>query len=179
MTSEVPVQAGNNHPTGVPTGVFPTADGYVNVAPTPVMWRRFCAAIDRPDLVDHPDFARPKDRRINRDRLNALIEEITRSMTSELLINRLNDSGIPCGPIYTLDQTFSDPQVKHLGMAQTALSDSLGEFKLVGQPFTLSRTPCSKPLKGAPEMGEHTEDVLAELGYDANSIADLRKMGAI
>jgi formyl-CoA transferase len=178
MAGEVAGQAGNNHPTGAPTGVFRTADGYVNIAPTPVMWRRFCKAIGREDLTDHPDYATPKDRRANRDALNALIEEMTARMPGRELIDRLNAAGIPCGPIYTIDQTFADPQVKHLGIAQEVESATLGRITLVGQPFTLSRTP-SRLVQGAPEYGEHTDAILAELGYDADAIATLRRLGAI
>ncbi len=167
MAGEVPTQAGNNHPTGAPTGVFKTKDGYANVAPTPVMWKRFCKAIAREDLVDHPDYATPKDRRRNREPLNALIGEITATMTSAELVERLNEAGIPCGPIYTLDQTFADPQVRHLGIAQQVSSRALGEITLVGQPFALSRTP-SALVSGAPEYGEHTDEILAELGFSVD-----------
>ena len=119
MAGEVAGQAGNNHPTGAPTGVFRTQDGYVNVAPTPVMWKRFCKAIERDDLIDHPNYATPKDRRKHRDALNELIGEITKTMTTAAVVDRLNEAGIPCGPIYTIDQTFADPQVRHLGIAQS------------------------------------------------------------
>jgi crotonobetainyl-CoA:carnitine CoA-transferase CaiB-like acyl-CoA transferase len=178
MAGEVPGQAGNNHPTGAPTGVFATKDGYANVAPTPVMWKRFCKAIEREDLVDDPDYATPKDRRRNRDKLNALIGEITRTMTSAELVDRLNDAGIPCGPIYSIDQTFADPQVRHLGIAQQVESGALGTVTLVGQPFTLSRTPSSL-VTGAPEYGEHTDEILGEFGYGSADIARFRQNGTI
>ena len=178
MAGEVPGQAGNNHPTGAPTGVFATKDGYVNVAPTPVMWKRFCKAIAREDLADHADYRTPKDRRRNREVLNALIGDVTRTMTSAELIDRLNEAGIPCGPIYSIDQTFADPQVRHLGIAQEVESGALGPITLVGQPFTLSRTP-SRLVSGAPEYGEHTDAILAEFGYGADDIARFRKNGTI
>ena len=178
MSGEVAEQAGNNHPTGVPTGVFKTQNGYVNVAPTPVMWKRFCKAIEREDLIEHSDYATPKDRRRNRDALNELIGEIAATMTSEVLVERMNAAGIPCGPIYTIDQTFSDPQVRHLGIAQTVMSPALGDVTLVGQPFMLSRTP-SQLVSSAPEYGEHTDEILAELGYSKDDISRLRKAGAI
>jgi formyl-CoA transferase len=178
VSGEVAGQAGNNHPTGVPTGVFRTRDGYVNIAPTPVMWRRFCKAIGREDLVEHPNYATPKDRRNHRDELNDLIGEITAAMTTGAVIERLNQAGIPCGPIYTIDQTFADPQVRHLGIAQGVESAKLGPIKLVGQPFTLSRTP-SRLVDSAPEYGEHTGEILAEFGYSSEDIARLRQAGAI
>ncbi len=178
VAGEVAGQAGNNHPTGAPTGVFRTRDGYVNIAPTPVMWRRFCQAIEREDLIEHPEYATPKGRRDHRDKLNELIGEITASMTSSDLVENLNQAGIPCGPIYTIDQTFADPQVRHLGIAQDVASPARGPIKLVGQPFTLSRTP-SRLLSSAPEYGEHTGAILAEFGYSSEDIARLRQAGAI
>ncbi len=178
MSGEVAGQAGNNHPTGAPTGVFKTKDGYVNVAPTPLMWKRFCKAIERDDLIDHPDYATPKDRRRNRDALNALIGEITAAMTSAGVVERMNTAGIPCGPIYTIDQAFADPQVRHLGIAQHVKSPALGDITLVGQPFTLSRTP-SRLVAGAPEYGEHTDAILVEFGYSKDDILRLRDAGVI
>jgi crotonobetainyl-CoA:carnitine CoA-transferase CaiB-like acyl-CoA transferase len=178
MSGDVAGQAGNNHPTGAPTGVFKTQDGYVNLAPTPVMWRRFCKAIAREDLIAHPDYATPKDRRRNREPLNVLLGEITARMTSEELVRRMNEAGIPCGPIYSMDQTFADPQVRHLGIAQRVASAALGDITLVGQPFVLSRTP-SRLVRGAPEYGEHTEEVLTEFGYSKEDISRFRRAGAI
>ena len=178
MAGEVAEQAGNNHPTGAPTGVFKTQDGHVNVAPTPVMWKRFCNAIKRDDLIDHPDYATPKDRRKNRDRLNGVIGEITMTMTSNALVDLLNEAGIPCGPIYTIDQTFADPQVRHLQVAQSVSSAALGQINLVGQPVTLSRTPSSL-VSGAPEYGEHTDQILEEFGYSAADVARFRSAGTI
>jgi crotonobetainyl-CoA:carnitine CoA-transferase CaiB-like acyl-CoA transferase len=142
------------------------------------MWRRFCTAIDREELAEHPDYATPKARRQHREALNALIGEITAAMTSDALIERLNEAGIPCGPIYTIDQTFADPQVRHLGIAQAVESSALGPIKLVGQPLTLSRTP-SRLVTGAPEYGEHTEELLAEFGYSRAEISRFRESGAI
>jgi formyl-CoA transferase len=179
MHGEVPGQVGNNHPTGAPTGTFRTRDGYINIAPTPLMWRRFCAAIGREDLANHPDYATPKLRRKNRAELNALLEtEITSQETSAALIAKLNEAGIPCGPIYTIGEAFADPQVKHLGIAQQVNSETLGPISLVGQPITLSRT-ASKLATAAPELGADTDAVLAELGYDSAEIARFRGAGVV
>jgi crotonobetainyl-CoA:carnitine CoA-transferase CaiB-like acyl-CoA transferase len=178
MKGEVPQQVGNNHPTGSPTGTFRTSDGHINIAPTPPMWRRFCAAIGRKDLIDHPDYATARDRRKNRERLNAVLEAITSQQPSAAWIATMNAAGIPCGPIYSIDQAFADPQVRHLGIAQQVASKTLGEITLLGQPVGLSRTP-SRLVAPAPDYGEHTDAVLAELGYNAAEIEAFRRNGAI
>jgi formyl-CoA transferase len=179
MKGEVPKQVGNNHPTGSPTGAYRTKDGHINLAPTPPMWRRFCAAIARPDLAENPDYATPALRRRNRERLNALIaEEITSKETSATLIEKFNAAGIPCGPIYAVDEAFADPQVQHLGIAQQVVSKALGAITLIGQPVSLSRTP-SRLATAAPEYGEHNDEVLREAGFSAAEIDGFRKSGAI
>src|SRR4051794_452336 len=178
MSGVVPGQAGNSHPTGAPIGVFKTKDGYANVAPTPPMWARFCKAIAREDLVDHPDYATQTNRVRNRAALDALIEANTREVTTAELVDRMNAAGIPCGPINSIDQAFADPQVQTLGIAQNVDSAALRTIALVGQPFTLSRTP-SALVTGAPEYGEHTGEVLAEFGYTPDDVAALRGGGIV
>jgi crotonobetainyl-CoA:carnitine CoA-transferase CaiB-like acyl-CoA transferase len=176
---EVPKQAGNNHPTSIPTGVFPTADGHINIAVAgQVIWERFCDVIGRRDLVDHPAYALAADRSKNRDALNALLAEVTRQQPSAYWIDLLNEVGVPCGPINTIDQVFADPQIRHLGMAQPVRSHERGDTELVGQPIVMSRTP-SRITAPPPLMGEHTEEILADLGYDDERIAALRAGGVI
>ncbi len=178
MRGEVPGQAGNNHPTGSPTGVFPTRDGHVNLAPTPPMWRRFCEAIGRSDLIEHRDYATNKLRVKHRPALHSLIEAITRESSSEALVEKMNQAGIPCGPINKVDQAFADPQVRHVGIAQSVRSKELGDITLLGQPFTLSRTP-SRLAAAAPEYGEHTDEVLREAGFSEAEISAFRAAKAI
>jgi crotonobetainyl-CoA:carnitine CoA-transferase CaiB-like acyl-CoA transferase len=173
MNGEVPQQVGNGHPTGVPAGTYKTHDGYINISPTSPMWRRFCAAIGRDDLANHPDYATPARRRERRAEIDDLLAGITRNVSTAELVEKLNAAGIPCGPIYTMDQTFADPQVKHLGVAQQVTSKAAGEINLLAQPITLSRTP-SRLTQAAPEYGEHNEEVLLELGYSADEIESLR-----
>ncbi|HUB95449.1 MAG TPA: CoA transferase [Stellaceae bacterium] len=178
MTGDVPKQVGNNHPTGVPTGTYRTRDGHVNIAPTPAMWRRFSNAIGRPQWIEDPDFATAPVRRKNRDRIHAMIEEITAQQPTATWIETFNAAGIPCGPIYDIGQAFNDPQVKLLGIVQQVLSGALGAINLIGQPVTLSRTR-SKLATSAPEYGEHADAILAELGYSSADIAAFREAGAI
>ncbi len=178
MKGDVPKQVGNDHPAGVPTGRYRTKDGFVNIAPPPFLWRRFCKAMELEHLMDDPEYATVEARRKNRDKINALIEKLTIVETTDALMERLNAQGVPAGPIYTIDQTFADPQVKHSGIAQTVTSAKLGEIALVGQPVHLSRTG-SKLATAAPEIGEHNEEVLASLGYSADEIAMFHKKGVL
>jgi crotonobetainyl-CoA:carnitine CoA-transferase CaiB-like acyl-CoA transferase len=173
MKQEVAGQVGNDHPTSVPTGTFRTRDGYINIAPTPPMWKKFCATLGL-NIAEDPDFATPPARRKNRDRLAEAVEKVTLKETNATWIDRFNKAGVPCGPIYSIDQTFADPQVKHLGMAETVKSGKLGEIPLVAQPVNLSRTD-SQLVAGAPEAGEQTDEILEWLGYSKDTIADFHQ----
>jgi formyl-CoA transferase len=179
IAGEVPEQAGNDHPTSIPTGVFRTRDGYINIASAgDDIYRRLCRALDAPELADHPDYKTGRLRSQNRKALNAAIEAITRERDSAEWIDRLNRAGVPSGPIYTIDQVFADPQVQHLGIAQAVEHPLLGTTRLVGQAVTLSRTP-SRLETPSPELGQHSDEILRELGYTDADIAGLRQRGVI
>ncbi|NKB50137.1 MAG: CoA transferase [Alphaproteobacteria bacterium] len=176
---EVPWQAGNNHPTSIPTGVFETADGHMNISVAGgAIWQRFCAEMGHPEWVEDPDFIDGAARSKNRDQLNELIGEITKAETTATWIDRFNKAGVPCGPIYTMDEVFEDPQVQALGLAQSLTSAELGEMNFVRQPVNLTRTPSSF-VAAPPEAGEHTDEVLQKLGYTATDIDDLRSRGVV
>ena len=178
VDNEVPGQAGNNHPTSIPTGVFETSDGHINIACAgQVIWARFKEAMGDP-AFDHPDFADPPSRSANRDRLNALINAHTRTATSAAWIERLNEAGIPCGEINSIDEVFASPQVQHLAMAKDVVSQERGPTQLVGQPMVLSRTG-SGIRRPPPLPGQHTDEILAELGYGAEEIDRLHAGGAV
>jgi len=176
VNGEVAKQAGNNHPTSIPTGVFKTSDGHINIAAAgQKIWERTCEALGIPEVAHRPEYATGATRSKNRDQLNAEIEAITVTRTSAEWVNRFNEIGVPCGPIYSIDQVFADPQVKHIGMAQPVKNSKL---TLVGQGVKLSRTP-SKLVAPPPALGQHTNEVLREFGYSAKQIAALRKANAI
>ena len=176
---EVPPQVGNDHPTSMPTSAYRTADGHINVAASGEgMWTRLCGAIGREDLLKGPEFAGQPARAENRARLNAEINKALAGKTSAEWIDALNAAGVPCGPIYTMDQVFADPQVRHVGAAVEVESRSLGKFRVVNQAVKLSRTP-ARVASAAPEVGEHTDEILTELGYSRDEIARLRAAKAI
>ena len=175
MEEDVAQQAGNNHPTSIPTGVFKTSDGYINIATTGGrIWERFAHTVGAPEFLANPDYATAPARSNNRDALNAAIGKLTEKKSTETWVNELNAAGVPCGPIYAIDQMFEDAQVRHLGIAQDVPNEEGRHIRLVGQPVTLSRTP-SKMAARPPEFGEQTEEVLAEFGFGADEIADLRQ----
>jgi crotonobetainyl-CoA:carnitine CoA-transferase CaiB-like acyl-CoA transferase len=179
MRGEVAVQAGNNHPTSIPTGVFRTADGHVNVATAgQEMWERLCRALGAEGLLARAEFATAAARRAHRDALNAELEGHLEARCSAEWLERLNAAGVPCGPIYAIDQTFADPQVRQLELVRSVESASGQTLELLAQPVSLSRTP-SDIVATAPERGEHGESVLREFGFDADAIAALRGANVI
>ena len=172
-------QAGNNHPTSVPTGVFKTSDGSINLAVAgETIWRRFAEAVDKGDWLEMEEFKDAKKRLKNRDYLNSLIEELTVTKSSNEWVKKLEKVGVPCGPINSIDKVFEDPQVKHLGIAQSVDTIPFGETELVGQPFNLSRTPSSLKQR-PPEKGEQNSDVLSELGFSDKELNDFKNQEII
>ena len=179
IDGEIPPQAGNDHPTGIPTGVFTTADGHINVAASgQAMYRRLCAAIGAPELVDDPRFRTLADRSTHRAAMNAALDRVFATKPSAEWIEALNRAGVPSGPILDVREVFEDPQVRHLGLAQPVRHPTHGEIQVQGLPTALSRTPGAVRLP-APGHGEHTDAILAELGYTPAEIAELRRVGAV
>ena len=174
LDGEVAPQAGNNHPTGIPTGVFATADGHINIAATgAAIYERFSEVMQRPDWLTDERFRSPGARSKNRDAMNAEIEAITVGRSSEAWIKAFNDAGVPAGYIYSIDEVFNDPQVKHLQMASPVHHPELGDISLVAQPMTLSDAPFRIRL-ATPKLGEHTDEVLSAIGYTDDEIEQFR-----
>ncbi|MDH3239295.1 MAG: CoA transferase [Alphaproteobacteria bacterium] len=174
----VPKQVGNEHPTGVPTNTYKTSDGYVSISIMPRMWPDLCRAIEREDAADDPRFDTREARRAHREECNGMIAEAMARFSTEEMLQRLEASDIPSGPVFTMDQTFDDPQVRHLDLAQELHSPSMGDFKLLTQAFRLSRTP-TENWTAIPEYGENTEEVLAEFGFSAEEIATMMRDGVV
>lgn len=186
VEGEVPGQAGNNHPTAIPTGVFPTADRPINLAVAgEVIWRRFCQTVGLDDLLGDPDFTGAAARSANRDRLNAIIAERFQARPAAEWIAMLNDAGVPAGPINDMEQVFADEQVRYLKLAvpvdlpeADGANTGDGEAALLRLPVTLAATPGG--IAGPPPaLGADTDRVLATLGLSAADIAGLRDRGVI
>jgi len=179
MKGDVPAQAGNDHPTSMPTSAYKTKDGYINIAATgETMWRRVCEGLGRKDLLERDDFKGEANRSKNRVALNAEINQATATRATAEWIEILSAASVPCGPIYTIDKMFADPQVQHIQAASGVKSRKLGDFRIVSQAVGLSRTPASI-ASAPPELGEHTDEILGELGYKPEQIEALRRRNIV
>ncbi len=178
LDGTVPGQAGNDHPTSIPTGVFETADGYINIACAGQdIWERLQNELGDERLYSE-DFRDAPSRSDNRKALNAIINEYTARDTSENWIRRLNGCGVPCGVINTIDKVFATPQVQHLGMARDVVSQERGPTQVVGQPIIMSASG-SEIRRPPPTLGQHTEEILTDLGYSGDAIKSFAEDGVI
>jgi crotonobetainyl-CoA:carnitine CoA-transferase CaiB-like acyl-CoA transferase len=178
MKHEVPQQAGNDHPTTIPTGLFRTSDGVINIAGGgQVMWERIVTVLGLGEQAADPDIATDRLRSRNRAKVNAMIEAVTQTDTAAHWVAKFNVEGVPCGPVYAMDQVFADEQVQHLGLAMTVQHKRLGALDVVRAPMQIGGVECRRAP--TPERGEHTDQVLAEFGFSAQEIAALRAARAI
>jgi crotonobetainyl-CoA:carnitine CoA-transferase CaiB-like acyl-CoA transferase len=178
---KVPKSTGNEHPLTVPTGVFTTSDGYINLAAIgQTMWKRLCEALELPHLVQEPGFGSDPERVQNRARVNTAVGTAFKTRSTADWTERLLKAGVPCGPIYSVDAMFSDPQVKHTGIARPMHHPELGVVEVIGLPMQFSRYPRSEgPLKPAPQQGDQTDAILTDLGYSPERIAELRAKSVV
>ncbi|MBN9508593.1 MAG: CoA transferase [Alphaproteobacteria bacterium] len=179
LRGEVAGQAGNDHPTGIPTGLFPASDGQINLAASSGrQWPRFCEAIGHPEWVEREEWRTQQGRSADRTRLNAAIAEVTRTRAAAEWIALFAVAGIPCGPVNRINDVFADPQVQHLGLASEVTHPRLGPQRLVASPLNLEGVP--KTFRSAsPEAGADTDPILRELGYDDATVADWHKRGVV
>ncbi|MBK6648276.1 MAG: CoA transferase [Betaproteobacteria bacterium] len=177
IDGEVAVQAGNYHPTSIPTGVYKARDGYMNIAVFgSKIWERFCDILGAPEWVTDDRYKDKPARSVNRDSLNAEINRRLAAQDRSYWIERLNAGGVACGHINNLQEVFEEPQIQHLGMVHDVVSQHQGAQRLVGQPVQLERTP-STIARAAPRRGEHTEEILTELGLKPEQLAELKSKG--
>jgi crotonobetainyl-CoA:carnitine CoA-transferase CaiB-like acyl-CoA transferase len=175
IDGEVAKQAGNFHPTSIPTGVYKARDGYMNIAVFgSKIWERFCDILGAPQWVTDQRYHDKPSRSVNRDALNAEINSRLSLQDCAYWIEKLNEGGVACGLINRMDAVFDEPQVQHLGMVQEVESPHQGKQRLVGQPVQLERTP-SKIARSTPRRGEHSEEILGQLGIGTD---DLKRMKA-
>ena len=172
---EVPGQAGNYHPVGVPTGVFRCRDGSMIIqAANNRLYQRLCRAIDAPELIDDPRFATSDLRRGHREEMTEELERRLVARDRSDWQGRFDEAGVPAGAILDVKQAFEDPQVRTLPVERPVVSKALGPIRLVGHGVNLERTPPTM-RSAAPERGEHTEEILRDLGYTAGEIEALRQ----
>ena len=178
MDAEVPQQAGNDHPTTVPTGLFRTRDGVINLAGGGAeMWRRIVETLGITEQAEDQGMATEALRSAHRAKVNTLLQSVLETKTSAAWVEELNKAGVPCGPVYTMDQVFADEQVRHLGLAWPVQHPTLGAVTLVRSPMTLEGT--APPRCPTPERGAHTAEVLAEFGIGAEELGALQAKGAV
>ncbi len=177
IDGEVAKQAGNYHPTSIPTGVYKARDGYMNIAVFgSKIWERFCNILGMPEWVTDERYHDKASRSVNRDSLNAEINQRLAAQDRAYWIDRFNEGGVACGVINNLQEVFEDPQVQHLNIVKDVVSGRLGKQRMVGQPVQLTRTP-SDIVRSAPLRGEHTTEILKDLGYDDAVLAQMKSHG--
>lgn len=175
MQGEVAPQVGNQHPTSVPTNRYLTKDGAINIAVAgDGIWLRLCKALGRQDWAEDEGLSNNAKRKARRDEVNDAISDIVKEKTSAEWVDLLTEAGVPCGPIYRIDEMFDDPQVQHLGVSAPLETEPFGETRAMAQPFQLSRTPSSMAAS-PPTRGQHTAEILEELGINADDIAALQE----
>ena len=176
---EVPGRVGNDHPTSVPTGLFQTRDGHLNIAAdSERMWRRLWRTLGAEEVAERSEFATSALRQRNRAAVNAAIEAVTRGKTTAEWLDILNADEIPCGPVYDMAEVFADRQVRSLAMRYPIHHATLGQFDVVASPVTMSRSRTREGMP-APDRGQHTDAVLGEFGITAEEIKHLRDDGVL
>jgi len=178
-TGHVPSMLGNRHPIITPYDTFPTADGYVNIAVgNDAIWTRFCNALGLNTERDDSRFRTNADRSVHRAALYEILNATLGQYTTGEIVRTLDEAAVPCGPIHDLGEVFSDPQVSDQHLVQTVPHATLGEVTVTGMPYHFDGLPLDI-RHGPPTLGQHTSQILAELGYGEEQIAALHEDGTI
>ena len=179
VEGDVPVQEGNDHPTAAPMGLFHAADGALNLGVAgEAQWQKFCIAVGHTEWVERPEFRRNADRVRHRGELSRQVQSVFATRTVGHWVEVLNRAGVPAGPVYNVKEMFEDEQVKHSGVVTSTLGADGHELRLVSQPVRLERTP-SSVVAHAPDVGQHSDEVLREAGYGDLDIARLHQLQVI
>ena len=174
MKGEVPLQSGNNHPTSIPTGMFETADGFMNIAASgEQIWQKLAQALGHDEWISSPEFATAANRSDNRDKLGEAITACTKTKPTDYWVELLNQAGVPCGSINTIDKMFADPQVQHLQVTSSVTNQDGPEIPVMAQPISLGRTD-SHISQAAPDAGQNTDAILQDLGFNLSEIQEMR-----
>ena len=177
IDGDVPTQAGNYHPTSIPTGVYKARDGYMNIAVFgSKIWERFCTLLGAPEWITDERYRDKPGRSIHRDALNAEINQRLALQDRSYWVEQFNAGGVACGLINSMGEVFDEPQIQHLGMVKDVVSKWQGPQRLVGQPVQLERTP-STVARAAPRRGEHSEEILRELGLTPDDLVRMKSAG--
>ena len=179
VAKELPAQEGNHHPTLGPMGLYETRDGFVNLAaPWGTLWESLCKCLERPDLFVDPRFSSPSQRAVHRAALNVEITQALALGSTAEWIERLTAAGIPAGPVNNVSEVFADPQVRHLGMATPVRHPQVGEIEIIRNPTNISGMSNSV-RRPAPQLGEHSDDILAQFGLSESEIAQLKSIEVV
>ncbi|MEJ7838619.1 MAG: CaiB/BaiF CoA-transferase family protein [Thermomicrobiales bacterium] len=177
-TGQVPEMLGNRHPIITPYDTFPTADGFVNIAVgNDAIWLRFCDAMHLPDAKTDPHFTTNAMRCQYRHEVYKLVNAVFAPLTTDEIVSRLDAAAVPCGPILTVDEVLQHPQVEDQQLVRTVPHQTLDEVQVAGFPYNFSETPLDI-RHGPPVLGQHTIEILAELGFSAEAIDAIIESGA-
>ncbi|MHA1988154.1 MAG: CaiB/BaiF CoA transferase family protein [Promethearchaeota archaeon] len=179
MSGEIPKPLGSGHPVIVPYQAFKAKDSYFNLAVgNDQLWGKFCKAVGLEKIMNEPKYATNSMRVENREELERIIQGLISTKEAEEWLDILNNAGVPCGPIYTMDKLFNDPQVKHRKMVKELNHPTVGPIKVTGVPIKLSDTP-GEVITAPPVLGQHTREILQDLGYNNEEIEILSQENVI